>query len=130
MFFLFMTYFIFFLKKDFIHCMANNSIFLFLPFKFISICRIVSVVLSRNSVRKIRTKVSQDLTLIWIIPVAMYEICVFVSILHIIYIPFSVLASAISHLGVCIWRGGLSSHFTDFTRTVNIWPSMFLIRGF
>ena len=39
----------FLMQEDFIHCTVNNSSILLLPVKFISVCGIVPVVLSRNS---------------------------------------------------------------------------------
>ena len=62
--FLLSTYFLVFMKDDFIHCTVNNSIILFLYVKFISWFSIVPVVLSRCTFNILRTKVSQDLAFI------------------------------------------------------------------
>ena len=55
--FSFRTYFIIFLKEDFIHCTIDNIIILLLSGKLFSSCRIMPAVLSRPSFRIIRTKV-------------------------------------------------------------------------
>ena len=121
------TNFIIFLHEDFIHCMINNSIFIFLSVKFIYVCGIVPAVLNRPNFNILRTKVSQDLAFILWMPGAMYETCVFLYILWVIYISFPALASALDRLGVSILWGGLSSHFPDLTITVGIFPCMYFI---
>ena len=62
-------------------------------------------------------------------PGAMDETRMFGSILKRIYTPFSALASTLTHPGVSILQGGFSPYFTAMTRTVDIYPSRFLIKG-
>ena len=101
------------------------SLYFFLGVKFISSFRIVPVVLIRPAFRILRTKVTQDLELIWRMHKAMDNKSVFGSNPMTIYIPFSVLDSTITHLGVSIWRFGFSSHFPDVTRMIVTCPSSF-----
>ena len=106
------------------------AFFFFLSIKFISYFWIVPAVLSRRNCSILGTKVSQDLAFIWWIPGTIYETCGFGYILWIIYIPFSLIPSALIHLRVSIWRGGFSSYFPDVTSTVGTFPSRFLTRRF
>ena len=130
MWFRFIAYFIIFLQDNFIHCMINNIIFLFLSVKFIHFRSIMPAVLSRTDFIMLKTKVPQDFAFIWLITEAVYETSLFRYIIWMIYIPFSVLSSSLICLGVCIWRGRFSSHFPAVTGTVGICPSIFLIRRF
>ena len=124
------TYFIILLYNYIIHCMINNIIILLLSVKFIFSCGFMNAVLNRLAFLILRTKVSQDLTFIWWMPRAMDETIVFGSIIWMIYKHFSVLASAITHIRLSMWRGSFSSIFPSVTSTVGIWPSRFFIRMF
>ena len=97
------------LKDDFIPYIADNSIILFLPVKFLYWYGIVPTVLSRYTFNILKTKFSQDLAFIWWMPGDMYEIGEFGLTLCLVYKYFSALASAFTHLGVIIIRGILSS---------------------
>ena len=103
------TYFLVFLQEGSIKCTLNNSIILFLPAQFISVCGIVTTVLRRPNFVILKTNVSQDLALIWRITRAMDEKCGLGPILHMVYVSFTVLARNITHIRVSIWRGGISS---------------------
>ena len=119
--FLLSTYFLIFMQQDFIYCTVNNGIIILLPVQFISWYGIVPAVLSRSNFNIIRTKVSQDLALIWLMPGAMYETG-FGLTYRVVYIYFSALDRDITHLGVSMWQGSLSSLFTDVTSTGRICP--------
>ena len=110
--------------------MVNNRIGLLLTFNLSFVWVIVPMVLSGNSFRIFKTKVFQDLASIWWIPGDTDETSVFVYILRTIYIPFSAPDSALTHLGVSIWRGAFSSHFPAVTSMVGICPSSLFIRRF
>ena len=58
------TYFLVFMKEDFINCNVNNSIILLLNVRFLSFYGIVTVVLSMPTFIMIITKVFQDLAFI------------------------------------------------------------------
>ena len=126
--FLFGTYFIILLQEDFIYCLYNNIIVLFLTVKFISNCGIVPAVLSMPNLRILRTKISQDLAFIWWLPGAMYDTCGFGYIIQTIYTSFTTLASTLTNIGVSIWWFGFSSHFPAVTSTVGIFPSRFFYK--
>ena len=102
---LFSTYFLFFLKEDFINCTVNNIIILLLPVKFISVCRIMPAVLSMTTFNTLRTKVSQDLKFLWWMNGAMDETCGFGAIFWMVYISFPELTSDLTHIGVSILQG-------------------------
>ena len=110
--------------------MVINSIVLFLPVKFISVCRIFPEVLSRPTIGILRTKVSQDLAVIRWMSGDMYETNGFVSILHVVYIYFPTIDISLTRFGVIIWWGSFSSRFPDMTNTIDIYPSRFLIIRF
>ena len=93
-------------------------------------CRLMLAVLSRPSFRILRTEVSQDLTSIWWMSRAMNDKSWFGYILWMIYIPFSVLYSTLTNIGVSSWWGESSYYFPGVTRTVGIFPSRFFIRRF
>ena len=129
MFFLFSTNFIIFLQEYFIQCMVLNSTFLLLPVKFLSVCRIVPVVLSRPTCIILKTKFSQDISLIWWMTGSIYDKCGFLYISWVVYISFPDFARALNHLIVSILRGILSSQFPAVTGTVGIYWSRFSIKG-
>ena len=110
--------------------MLDDSIFLFLYSKTFLGFSILPVVFSRPYFSVLSTKVSQDLTCLWLMSRTMDETSKFWSIPEMIYITFSVLFSAITHLVVSSWWGGLSSHFPAETSMVGIYPSRFFIRWF
>ena len=58
---------------NFIHCIVNDSVVLFLPVKYIPGYGAVPVVLSRNTLSVLTSKVPQDLTFLWIISRAVDE---------------------------------------------------------
>ena len=58
------TYFLVFMKEDFINCNVNNSIILLLNVRFLSFYGIVTVVLIMPTFIMIITKVFQDLAFI------------------------------------------------------------------
>ena len=126
--FIFSTYFIIFVQKDFIHCMINDSIFLLLYVKFISGRGIVLVVLGRDAFRVLRTILPQYLALIWWMHGAMDETSGSGSISCIIYLSFSELSITLTHLGVCILRSDFSSHFPAVTSMVGICSVRYFIR--
>ena len=73
---------------------------------------------------------SQGLTSVWWIPRATDETSLFRYILCMIYIPFTVLYRDITHLGLSIWWGVLSSNFPAVVSAVGICPIRFSIRRF
>ena len=113
-----------------INCMLEYSTVVFLYSKAFLVCRFLPVVFSRPAISALSNKVSHDLTFIWWMSRAMDNTSEFWSFLRIIYIPFSALSRALTHLVVGIWRGGLSFHFPAETSTVGIFPSIFFIRIF
>ena len=122
------TYFLVFMKEDFIHFTVNNSIIPLIYVKFISVCMNLPTVLSRPTFIILITKVSQDLAFVLWMPRAIDDTCGFGFILRMIYIFSPVLDSSLTHIGVIIWLGGFSSQFPTVTSTVVICPSIFLIR--
>ena len=125
---LFSTYFIILLQEGFIHCMINNGVVIFLYVKFLYVFKILPVVPSRPTFIILKTKVSQDIGCVRWIPGDMDDTCGFGSILRMIYISFSEIASAIIHLGVIILQGRFSSHFPSITRTDGTFPCIIFIR--
>ena len=119
----------YFLQEAFIQCMINNILVLLLTDKFISSCGILPTVLS-SPTRIIRTKVHQDLELIWQIPGDMYKTCGFWYILQIIYIYFPALDRDLTNIRVIIRQDGFYSNFLAVTIMVVICPSRFVIRRF
>ena len=65
MWFSFSTYFLILMQYNFIHCMINNNIVLFLSVNILFSCRLMTTILIRPDFIKPRTEVSQELTLIW-----------------------------------------------------------------
>ena len=127
--FCFITSFII-LLQDF-SSTAWLTISLFSCFMLIfSSCGIMPAVLSRPDFRIFRTKFSQDLAVIWWIIEVMDDTIVFVYNPGMLYIPFSMIANALTHLRVSDWQGGVSSHFISVTSAVGIWPHRFFIRRF
>ena len=122
---LFGTYSIYFLQDEFILFMINNIIILLLNGTICVSCGVITAVLGRSASRILWTKVFQDLGFFWWIPRAMDDTSMFLSILCMIYIPFFVLGSVLTHLVVSICQGELSSHFTFVTRMVGILLSRF-----
>ena len=114
--FLLRTYFSIFLQDDFIRCNVNSRTIIFLPVKFLSLYGMVTVVLGRSTFKILRTKVSQDLEFFWWIPGAIYETGFGIT-LRVVYIYFSGLERALTHLGLSIWWGKFSSLLTTVTST-------------
>ena len=98
MYFLFITNF--FLQEEFIHIMVNNRIVILPPVKLPSVCRIVPVILSRPIFIILRTKFSQDIVLILLMTGAVYETLGFGYLLLIMYICFTAVEIALTHLRV------------------------------
>ena len=90
--------------------------------------RLLPAVFSMPTFSGLSNKVSQDLTFIWWMSRAMDKTSEFQSILWMIYITFSELASTLTHLWVISSWGRFSSHFPAETKSVSIYPSGFLIR--
>ena len=128
--FILVTYFIISFKEYSIHCVVNNSIVLLLPVKFPSVLGVVPAVLGKPTFSILITKFSLDLAFFWWIHGDKYETYGLWSILWIIYKNISVLASALTRLGVIILQFGLSSHFPYVTSMVGIHLSRFFIIKF
>ena len=125
--FLHSTYFFTIMQQDFIHCTINNIIILLMTVKFLSWCHIVPTFLIRYFPSIIRTKFSQDLASIWLIPRAMYEIG-FGLTYWVFYISFSALVRALTNSGVSMWWNVFFSIFPSVTITFGIFPSKLFIR--
>ena len=110
--------------------MLDDDIFLFLFSKRFHKWSLLYAFLSRTDFGVLRTKITQDLTLIWWVPRAMNKTGTFWYIPWMTYITLLALYSDLNHTGVGFWRGGFSSHKATDTRTVGICNNRFLIRGF
>ena len=125
MWFLLSTYFFIFVLEDVIHCNVNDRIILFLPVKSISWYGIVPVVLGKSNINIIRTKVSQYLAFSWLIPWYMYETGGFGVTIWLVYIYFSALASALTHIILSMWWVCFSYLYPAVTSTGGIYTNSF-----
>ena len=89
----------------------------------------IHVVLCWQTFSVLSTKVSQDLTFIRRMSVAMNE-TVFWFAHRVIYISFSTIFSPCTHCGVNLWQVGSSSLIAALTSTVGIFPGGYFIRRF
>ena len=122
------TYFSVSLHEYIINCTVNKRIILLMTVKFISVCGIVSVVLSRPTFNILRTKVSQDLALIWRMPGAMDKPYGFGITIQVVYIYFTGIDIALTNLGVSIWQGGFYSRYPAVASMFEIFHNSFFIR--
>ena len=129
LFFLLITYVLILMHQDFIQCTVKKINITLLPVKFPSWYGIASTVLSGSTFNILWTKISQDLAFIWWMPGAMNDTD-FWLYLWLVYIYISVLARALTLLGVGMWWGGFSCFLHDETSTGGIRPSRFFIRRF
>ena len=113
------TYFLCFIKYNFIHQIINNGIVLLLPVKCFPWYGMIPVVLSRIIFSVLITKVSQDLTSIRRIYGYMNDTG-FQFDCKSIYISFLALASALTCHMASLRRGGFSSIIPAATTTVEI----------
>ena len=120
------TYFSVSLQEYIINCNVNKRIILLMTVKFISVFGIVPAVLSRPTFSIFRTKVSQDLALIWWMPGAMDEPYGFGLTIQVVYTYFTGIDIDLTNLGLSIWRGSFYSLYPAVTSMFDICHNSFL----